>query len=363
MTAHVKSEFREDWRREKSAAFNLWRNSTAQQIRVLKLWGRQVEIYANSNLSIYSAQRCNAACPFCVEELRPASRGVELAVQKSVEHDDDRYFDRLARVLVALRPLDPTVSVTGGEPTKDLRLPQILRTISRYNPRKWTLTTNGSGLFDEAEGRRMIDWIAMARLDHLNISVAHPSPVQNARMMRLREALPTAELAEVVRVAATTQVRVRLSCVLLESGVSTLDAVVSYLEFAGSLGVDNVIFRQLMKTDAATHAPNPVVRYSDRQRVQLEPLLDEISHDTRFSFVRQVMGYYYYVEVWKYRNLDVVFEEADLAQLEAVKSRDRHTIHELVFHPNATLASTWQPWDGVLGPLEEAAPTLAEATP
>jgi cyclic pyranopterin phosphate synthase len=47
------------------------------------------------------------------------------------------------------------------------------------------------------------------------------------------------------------------------------------------------------------------------------------------------MGYYYYVEVWRYGAVDVVFEEADLAQLEQVKLRDRQTIHELVFHPNA----------------------------
>ena len=85
-------------------------------------------------------------------------------------------------------------------------------------------------------------------------------------------------------------------------------------------------------------------------RVRLEMLLDQISHHKRFEFVRQIMGYYYYVEVWKYCQMDVVFEEADLAHLEAVKRRDRQTIHELVFHPNASLSATWQPWDGVLGP-------------
>jgi hypothetical protein len=28
-------------------------------------------------------------------------------------------------------------------------------------------------------------------------------------------------------------------------------------------------------------------------------------------------------------------------------------VHELIFHPDARLASTWQPWDGVLGPSAE----------
>jgi molybdenum cofactor biosynthesis enzyme MoaA len=362
MMTQAVPEFRDEWRRQKSAAFDLWRNSTARKTCTINLWGRKTQIYANANLSIYSAQRCNAACPFCVEELRPASRGIELAAQKTTEQDDNRYFEKLDSTLAALRPLNPTISITGGEPSKDPRLPRILRTVARYRPRKCTITTNGSGLFDECEGRRMIDWVAAARLDHLNISVAHPDVTRNARLMRLPEALSHAQLAVASRVAAAAKVRVRLSCVLLESSVSTLDAIAAYLEFAQSLGIDNVIFRQLMKTDPATHARNPVVRYSDHERVRLEPLLDVISCDPRFSFVRQVMGYYYYVEVWKFRNLVAVFEEADLAQLEAVKSRDPHTIHELVFHPNATLASTWQPWDGVLGP-PDTADALAEATP
>ena len=38
-----------------------------------------MQVYNNVNLSIYSGQTCNARCPFCVEELRPLSKGLELA--------------------------------------------------------------------------------------------------------------------------------------------------------------------------------------------------------------------------------------------------------------------------------------------
>jgi len=89
--------------------------------------------------------------------------------------------------------------------------------------------------------------------------------------------------------------------------------------------------------------------YSDRARVSLEPILDRISEDGAFRFQKQIVGYYYYVEAWRYGGIDVVFQEADLARLEAMKREDPELIHELVFHPDARLASTWQPWDGVLG--------------
>jgi len=145
--------FVESFRRRKSAAFDLEANSTAGRTVPVDFWGAVRPVYANANLSLYSGQRCNARCPFCVEELRPASRGGTLVSQKRVETDDARYFAALEEVLRTVRPLDPSVSVTGGEPSKDPRLPLILRTIAAFGSRKRTMTTNGSGLLDAVEGK------------------------------------------------------------------------------------------------------------------------------------------------------------------------------------------------------------------
>ncbi|HEY3838819.1 MAG TPA: radical SAM protein [Bryobacteraceae bacterium] len=346
-----------EWRRQKYRAFDLFQNSTARRVVRFDLWGQPVTVYANANFSIYSAQPCNAACRFCVEELRPASRGALLKSQRQIERDDATYFAALEKSLDAVRPLSPTISITGGEPSKDRRLPDLLKIVSRYwGPRK-TLTTNGSGLRDPG----VIDSVCEAGLDHLNISVAHPDRERNIGLMRLPLALTVPQLAEVVRLAQAAGTRVRLSCVLLREAVHSLETVSEYLAFARSVGVTNVIFRQLMRTDPLTHLDNPVISYSNLQRVKVEPILELISNHPQFTFVRQILGYYYYVEVWRYDGMDVVFEEADLAQIEAVKRRDPLTIHELIFHPNARLASTWQPWDGVLGPPANGAPYHAAA--
>ena len=333
-----------EWRREKYRAFDLMETSSGRGAVQFLLWGQPVTVYNRANLSIYSAQPCNAACRFCVEELRPASRGGALAKQKNVERDDARYFALLEETLDALRPLAPTISITGGEPSKDRRLPRILELAAACPAPRRTLTTNGSGLFDNG----LMDRICRARLDHLNISVAHPDRERNVELMRLPGALHPQQLAEARHLARSTGTRVRLSCVLLREGIGSLEGILEYLRFAQSIGVDNVIFRQLMRSDPATHAENGVVRYSDAQRVLLEPILERISHDPAFTFVRQIVGYYYYVEVWRWQGMDVVFEEADLGQLEVVKRRDTGIIHELVFHPDGMLCSTWQPWDGRL---------------
>jgi molybdenum cofactor biosynthesis enzyme MoaA len=228
-------------------------------------------------------------------------------------------------------------------------LPAILRLLAEHNARKRTLTTNGSGLLDRREDRQVIDWITATGVRHLNISRAHPEQETNAQMMRLRDGLSVPQLREAVARAGAGGTRPRLSCVLLRGAIDNLEGILRYLDFAAALGVDNVIFRQLMKTDPARAAVNHVVRYSDARRVMLEPLLDALSADGRFQFQRQIVGYYYYVEVWRNGGIDVVFEEADLARLELSKRLDPGLIHELIFHPNGLLASTWQPWDGILG--------------
>jgi molybdenum cofactor biosynthesis enzyme MoaA len=339
-----------EWRRRKSAAFDLEGNSTARRTIALDLWGRRVEVYANANLSVYSAQRCNAACAFCVEELRPASRGTSLAGQRPAPVADEEYFRALGRVLEATAPLGPSISVTGGEPSKDPRLPRILRLLAERGARKRTVTTNGSGLLDVREGRAVIDWLTATGVAHLNVSRAHPDQAHNARLMRYPDGPDVEAMREVVRRARAGGTRVRLSCVLLRGAIEDLPGVLAYLDFARSLGVDNVIFRQLMLVDRETVLPGPVTRFSDARRAPLEPLLERISADGRFELARQIVGYYYYVEVHRFGDVDVVFEEADLARLEREKRANPGRIHELVFHPDGVLASTWQPWDGVLGP-------------
>jgi len=355
--------FVDAWRRAKCGAFDLEKNSTAGRTLTFDLFGRPATVYANANFSVYSAQKCNARCPFCVEELRPASRGRSLDVQKEIEPRDGVYFASLEASLSALSPLAPTLSVTGGEPSKDPRLPRILEACARFESKRRTLTTNASGLLDRRSGARVLDHLLAARFDHLNISRAHPDTERNAKLMVLSDGLRLEELRRVVTECRAAGTRVRLSCVLLTGETDRLSAIVRYLDFAESIGVDNVIFRQLMHVDRERVLPNFVVQYSDRKRASLEPILDAISDDPTFDFQKQIVGYYYYVEVWRRRGIDVVFEEADLAHLEKTKRTMPGVIHELVFHPNARLCSTWQPWDGVLGPVENRAATTSLPVP
>ena len=90
----------------------------------------------------------------------------------------------------------------------------------------------------------------------------------------------------------------------------------------------------------------------------LGPLLAQLRRRRDFTFQRRVRGYYYEVEVWRWRGIDVVLEEASLGWLAESRQGWPELVFELVFHPNAVLGSTWQPWDGVLGPPATGAKNL-----
>jgi GTP 3',8-cyclase len=151
-----------------------------------------------------------------------------------------------------------------------------------------------------------------------------------------------------------------LSCVLLRGEVDCVDAITAYLDWAASMDVDNVVFRQLMAFDQARCAMDPVIAFSEGNRIMLEPILKEIyqdpaEHHHAFAFTKQVVGYYYYIEVYKYtsqqgKKIDVVFENADLRFIDRDRAvaRDVPLVHELVFHPGGSLNFTWLPGEGII---------------
>ena len=60
-------------------------------------------------------------------------------------------------VLKIIRPLNPSVSITGGEPTLSPILTDVLKLVDKYNFRKRTITTNGSRLFNIQDGDTILN--------------------------------------------------------------------------------------------------------------------------------------------------------------------------------------------------------------
>jgi len=304
-------------------------------------------VYSNVNLSIFTDDFCNADCKFCVAQLRYENRGQLYKKDKIVS--DDEYFERLDYVLKYLQPLNPSVSITGGEPTKSKRLPEILRLINKYNYRKRTLTTNGSGLLDKMEDKLVIQHITDNKFSHLNISKAHYDDTINNGIMKFATgSFTNAMLETIVQYSLANGLRPRMSCVLLESGISNIDEMIKYMEYYQDIGIDNVIFRELMDYDKDKTLNKEKMDFCRANKIKLADVWSKIDEDPRFTPIRNLMGYYYYVEVYKYQNVDMCSEGANLVKLYDEKAKHADTVYEMVFHPNGNLNGSWVEDEDVL---------------
>lgn len=308
--------------------------------------GINKKVYSNANLSIFTDDYCNADCKFCVAQLRFENKGK--MYQKCKITNDEEYFNRLEEVLKYLKPLNPSVSITGGEPTKSYRLPRILELINKYGLRKRTLTTNGSGLLDLMDGKPVIQHIVDNKFSHLNISRTHYDENINKEIMSYETGYCSNEDIEtIVAYSKANGLRPRMSCVLLKEGIHTLDDMVKYMEFYQNLGLDNVIFRELMRFSDDMN--NDIKKkYCNDNRVDLNYIWSNVDKDNRFTPIRNLIGYYYYVEVYKYQNIDMCSESANLVKIYDEKDKHKDVVYEMIFHPNGNVNGSWVDEEDIL---------------
>lgn len=310
-------------------------------------------VYSNINFSIFTDEYCNADCRFCVAQLRYENRKQQFCKKVA---DDETYFRKLEAAMQNIRPLNPTVSITGGEPTRSHRLWRILKLIDKYGFRKRTFTTNGSALLwavPAAGGKTVLQLLIDHDFKHLNISKAHYDDGLNQQIMRYKnpaEAFTNTELKKVVKIAQENDLRPRMSCILLKKGVGSLEAMIRYMNFYQKIGVDNIIFRELMDFDHKKMINEEKMAFCDYNRVKLMDLWKRVDKDSRFTPVRSLRGYYYYVEVYKYQGIDMVTESANLVKLYDEKAKDPNNVYEVIFHPSSTLNGSWVESEDILIP-------------
>lgn len=315
------------------------------QFNLFSFEGKDRIVYSNVNLAIFTDDYCNANCKFCIEQFRFEDKSQ--MYKKCKIRNDEEYFKRLEYVLDYLHPLNPSISITGGEPTKSRRLKRTLELIDKYDYRKRVITTNGSGLLDVVEGKSVIQHLVNNGFSHLNISRTHYDEDINKSIMQYRRGyFSNDDLMKIVDFAKMNNLRPRMSCVLLKEGVNSLEEMIKYLDFYESLGIDNVVFRELADFDSKTMLNPEKMEYCNANKIRLNDIWKQIYSDSRFTPIRQILGHYYHVKVHKYKSIDIVSQSTDLVKLHEHKTDD--TVFEMVFHPNGNLNSSWEDNENIL---------------
>lgn len=303
--------------------------------------GLKKKVYENVNFSIFTDDYCNADCKFCVAQLRFENRG-QLYEKCKIDNDEE-YMNRLREVLIKIRPINPSISITGGEPTRCKRLVQILELINELGFRKRTITTNGSCLLHEVKGKTILQHLIDNNFSHLNISRTHYSEEVNKKIMRFNdgEYCSNDDISKIVKQALANNLRPRMSCLLLKEGIHTIDDILNYLEFYSKLGLDNIIFRELMDFDKNNMLNIEKMRYCEENKIKLNDIWEDFDKEESLIPYKNILGYYYYVEIYKYKNVDCVSESANLMKLYEEKAKNTDIVYEMVFHPNGNLNGSW----------------------
>lgn len=307
-------------------------------------------IYKNFNFSIFVDDACNADCPFCVAHVRYAHKN--MAYKKPRITDDKEYLKRLEEVLDYIRQFNPSVSLTGGEPTLSPLIVKIIELIDKYKFRKRTITTNGTRLFKTINTSTgpstVLEKLIEHNFDYINISRAYHDHKKNNEIMRFIDPIAEASfinddkyLSFINKHIANSKLKPRLSCLLTKEGVSNVKLMKEYLDYFISLGFNNFIFREIMSFESQTKNLE-IGEYCNNNRINLNDIWEEMENEPDFEPWLNLIGYYYYVEIYKYKkNITVASEAADINVQYKEKNDHPNIIYETAFHPNGNLCGSW----------------------
>jgi MoaA/NifB/PqqE/SkfB family radical SAM enzyme len=302
---------------------------------------------------------CNAHCVFCSEELKRKG-GHEPTAQHLIE-DQPRWLSGLEQVLEHIVDLPKGFSLSGLEATADPAWMLAVLDLVKRKERicQWqdkVLYTNGSGLLNHPA---LLEALKGLAFDRIELSRCHWDEGTNQQIMRFNRNQPVwrSEGYEQVVRLAHDWVNVRNSCILTRAGVGDLPAVERYLDYAHSLGVREVVFRELSRMGEA-YEPTPQVAWIEANRVPIEELLHSVwggegEMAEGWAYEHSTLGYYYYNEhfLWKGK-VKVVLETSSYPAL--MQANASGVIHKLVYHSNGNLCGDWDPQSLVLGTYPHA---------
>lgn len=221
------------------------------------------------------AHACQASCRFCFSKA-------------SVSNDYRGKIRDWSKIDAAFRAgaaagAERAVITGGGEPMllRDEVMDRLISTAAAHFD-KVVLITNGSRIGENEEvAARRLEQLADAGLSVLSISRHHHKRDEAARIMGIDVDI------EVIARAASRAERspdLRLICVLQKEGIETSEQVSDFLSWSGSLGVDQVTFKELYisTTTESAYADLEANRFSARMQAPLS-IVTELAADRGYA--------------------------------------------------------------------------------
>ncbi|EFC42858.1 predicted protein [Naegleria gruberi] len=320
------------------------------------------------------ARICNANCHFCSENLErmqdenPSSKKKMNSYPTKRIKDYDQYFKGLEKSFQILDniqkekgKLNMGLSLSGLEATSEPNwFQRFCELLERYPDLfdEKVLYSNGSGFALYAQ--EVVDSLKNLNFDRIELSRQHFDEQVNQKIMRFEKVQPIRlnDIYENVtkNVLPPLFKVVKNSCILTKAGISNIEQVEQYLEWAINLGVKRVVFRELSVIgEEGYDNQNKTKRWIDENRVTISSVLSQVAPTfsnvrKNFNYMFTTIGYYYMNESYRYKDsIDVIFETSSYDALASSFDKYPNVVNKLIFHPNGNLSSDWEQDSNIVG--------------
>lgn len=236
--------------------------------------------YDGVDAKVYPTYKCEGNCPFCLTEIRPKTP--EVTTEEFLANyraEIERYYDSGGR----------KVLFTGGEPTEAPdKLLGALEILQDHDFDLVVLYTNGMNLLREITYRGetgiLLDLLSERGLHNINMSVHH---YEQAKRQELSPKVGQVDIEKTSQAISEAGLDLRLNCTLMKNFIGSPEEVKRYVEWAATLGIKDVYFRDLFhiveRSKRTTPGDQRKLEYTDRERIDFDRLVADISDDPEYE--------------------------------------------------------------------------------
>lgn len=237
-----------------------------------------LEILQDVDMKVYPTYECKGDCPFCMTDLRYKAEEVpsDVFIENFKAAFRDYYKNGGRKVLF-----------TGGEPTlRPEKVLGMLEFIKSYDLALIVLYTNGTRLLDYIDWKKkhktLIGHLANEGLHAVNLTANHYDVLRRCEIFHDGQSDPAAIASESRKVG----IGLRLNCTLIKDYIGNIDEIKKYLEWAASIGITDVYFRDLFHLKnrelSTRHSNRDKLKFSDDHRVDYNALTSKVEKDSSF---------------------------------------------------------------------------------
>lgn len=272
-------------------------------VRKFKFEGAEyASLYRRLNVQLVVTNKCPFNCPFCIEKINPTN-------DKEEKFSPEAQIANLKVLLLSMKKagMEPTVSITGGEPTVYFNhIVEVAKMLDEIDV-KYNLNTSGN----------LKTKLISETFDRINLSVHEADPKRNSDIFGVCR---NEYWKEEVYQNATIQ------RVITSSNFNDL------IEFLDSF-------------DQKRFSIRFVARTANETSFDWKPLFDQIAKDDRFQFIQQKIGDYYFFEEYKYKEEKTIrFSFADMLQLAYYKNqieKEENFVRAVVVMADGSVKFDW----------------------